>query len=365
MSAQASKETDPMLEQFRRLGYPEIEPVPAGVHRPRWSVMIPTYNCAALLRETLKSVLAQDPGSDHMHIEVVDDASTKDDPEAVVREIGQGRVAYHRQPTNIGATANFNTCLSRSRGTLLHILHGDDLVLAGFYDRMGRLLDHNREAGAAFCRFVVIDEDGIWTDLSRARQRASGIYPGGLPTLASGNWAQFAAVVVRRSTVEAVGGFHPSLIHAADWDLWKRTALHQPVVYEPTVLAQYRVFEGNDTSRLVRTGADAADIRRAIDLSAQYLPYPESISWIRDARHFFAHRAVVHAAQMLASGDHSAFKSQLREACLLEPAFCWSKGHLQLRIWFMKQWAKQKLLKIKRWFSESYSLDFEKSSAST
>lgn len=48
--------------------------------------MIPTYNCARYLRETLASVLAQDPGRDNMHIEVIDDRSTKDDPEAVCRD---------------------------------------------------------------------------------------------------------------------------------------------------------------------------------------------------------------------------------------------------------------------------------------
>ena len=98
-----------------------------------------------------------------------------------------------------------------------------------------------------------------------------GTDPHALSTITSKNWAQFAAVVVRRSLVEAVGGFHPSLIHAADWDLWKRAALHQPVAaHEPAPLACYREFEGNDTSRLVRTGANSADYRRAIDLSSRW-----------------------------------------------------------------------------------------------
>src|SRR5471032_702764 len=93
---------------------PRIDPVPEGVHRPQWSVMIPTFNCAKYLWQTLESVLAQDPGTDQMQIEVVDDCSTKDDPEALVREIGQGRVAFHRKPQNEGAIRNFNTCIQRS-----------------------------------------------------------------------------------------------------------------------------------------------------------------------------------------------------------------------------------------------------------
>src|SRR5277367_6513526 len=90
-----------------------IEEVPEGIHRPLWSVMIPTYNCAKYLRQTLESVLAQDPGPEQMQIEVVDDCSTKDDPEAVVRELGKDRVEFYRKPKNEGAIHNFNTCIQR------------------------------------------------------------------------------------------------------------------------------------------------------------------------------------------------------------------------------------------------------------
>ena len=74
---------------------PAIPPVPAGVARPLWSVMIPTYDCAHHLRETLVRVLAQDPGPDAMQIEVVDDHSTRDAPEDVVREVGETVGAEH------------------------------------------------------------------------------------------------------------------------------------------------------------------------------------------------------------------------------------------------------------------------------
>jgi glycosyltransferase involved in cell wall biosynthesis len=129
---------------------PLIAPVPEGVPRPLWSVMIPTFNCAGYLREALTSVLAQDPGPRLMQIEVVDDCSTKDDPGAVVAELGKGRVQFHRRSRNDGHTANFRTCLERSRGRLVHLLHGDDAVRDVFFRNLQAVFDSRREIGAAF-----------------------------------------------------------------------------------------------------------------------------------------------------------------------------------------------------------------------
>ena len=112
-----------------------IPPVPES-DRPLWSVMIPVYNCAAYLPETLRSVLQQAPGPDEMQIEVIDDHSTDADVEKLVKEIGRGRIAYCRQPQNVGSVRNFETCLNRSTGHIIHLLHGDDKVRPGFYEKM-------------------------------------------------------------------------------------------------------------------------------------------------------------------------------------------------------------------------------------
>src|SRR5919108_3208423 len=152
-----------------------IPPPSAEANRPLWSVMIPTHNCAAYLRETLRSVLAQDLGPDLMQIEVVDDCSVQDDPAAVVAELGRGRVAFYRQGRNVGHCRNFDTCLQRSRGRLIHLLHGDDCVRVGFYQTMEAVFEVNPEIGAAFCRYISIDECGNWLAISPLEQPMSGL----------------------------------------------------------------------------------------------------------------------------------------------------------------------------------------------
>ena len=76
----------------RRMATPPIAEVPAGVHRPLGSVMIPTHNCSHFLAQTLQSVLSQDPGPAAMEINVVDDGSTQD-----------GASRYCRSPLVSGA----------------------------------------------------------------------------------------------------------------------------------------------------------------------------------------------------------------------------------------------------------------------
>ena len=137
-----------------------ISPASENQPRPLWSVMIPTYNCAHYLRETLASVLAQAPNPEIMQIEVVDDHSTKDDPKAVVDELGGDRVSFYQQPHNVGYIKNFETCLQRSRGTLIHLLHGDDLVRDGFYQKMQRAFEERSDLGAAFCRHIFMERTG-------------------------------------------------------------------------------------------------------------------------------------------------------------------------------------------------------------
>jgi cellulose synthase/poly-beta-1,6-N-acetylglucosamine synthase-like glycosyltransferase len=145
---------------------PTIPPVADAEPRPLWSVMIPIYNCFSYLRETLASVLAQDPSPDVMQIAVVDDHSTEDDPAAVVAELGRGRVVFYREPQNVGLVKNFQTTLELSRGKLIHQLHGDDLVRDGFYQKLQRAFMENPEIGAAFCRHIIIDEHSHWQYIS-------------------------------------------------------------------------------------------------------------------------------------------------------------------------------------------------------
>jgi glycosyltransferase involved in cell wall biosynthesis len=294
---------------------PRIPPVFDGLRRPFWSVMIPTYNCAHFLRETLHSVLSQDPGPEQMEIEVVDDCSTKDDPEAVVREIGRGRVRFYRQPRNTGPIGNFNTCARRSHGHWVHILHGDDTVRPGFYARASNAIAVQPEIGAVTFRYIYMFEDGHWQNLSELESRIPKVLGDEFAArMMLTNEIMFPAMVVRRSVYEQLGGFRSELVHCADWDMWLRTVLNYPIFYDPEPLACYRVHAAADTARLVSTGENVKDERRFSQILRTYVP-PEKARFVhRRARRAAAIRAIRKAQDLWRKGHHDVALIQLREA---------------------------------------------------
>lgn len=250
---------------------PVITSPPLDNLRPLWSIMIPTFNCAKYLRQTIQSVLAQDQGPMQMQIEVVDDCSTLDDPAAVVKEVGKGRVQFYRQTKNVGATHNFNTCIERSRGHLIHILHGDDWVESNFYEEFKSMSEMHQGASLLASRFYYVDECGIKTGISPRLPLYEQAISHDSTVFSEGPVIHFVGVVMKRQFFEDHGGFNPYLIHAADWEMWVRAIRDGGVIMSPKVLGNYRVFTGNDTGRLMRSAENLNDRQRCIDLlSAQY-----------------------------------------------------------------------------------------------
>lgn len=261
---------------------PVIQPVLANQTRPLWSVMIPTFNCLTYLRQTLESVLVQDPGPEKMQIEVVDDCSNDGDVGALVQEVGKGRVGFFRQEKNKGHHRNFETCLNRSKGVLIHLLHGDDLVLPGFYKEIERLFTEYPQIGAAFTKNGYIDQEGNTTIPETSLFSEPGVVDDFLMHIAQRQLLQVVAMVVRRSVYEKLGGFF-GVNYCEDWEMWIRIAASYPVAYSPNCLALYRGGQGNAasiTSRSFLTGDNFVNVDKMIEMVQSYLP-PQQREYVK------------------------------------------------------------------------------------
>ena len=308
-----------MIEQEPYRAY--IPPVPEDAPRPLWSVMIPTYNSGAYLFETLASILTQDPGPDLMQIEVVDDCSTTDDPGAAIAAIAKGRVRLYRQPRNVGHVENFATCLRRSRGRLIHLLHGDDCVRDGFYSKMQESFSENPQIGAGFCRQIFMDENGHWQGISPLEQKHSGLLDNRLERLALEQRIMTPSIVVRRKVYETLGGFDRRLVCSEDWEMWVRIAARYPIWYEVEPLALYRMHLHSNTGRHIRNAGDISYTRKAIDLFKYHLPAEMAERVSRQAKHTYALSALETAYGSAATGDFTAARAQIFAALRCSHSF--------------------------------------------
>lgn len=238
---------------------PKIPALPEGTIRPLWSVMIPVYNCTRFIPDALGSVLSQDLGEDIMQIEVVDDGSTDADVEALVMTLGKGRVNYYRQLQNVGSLRNFETCINRANGHLVHLLHGDDRVKDGFYKKFTSLFEEYPEAGAAFCGYSSIDEFGYPINDALKVQEIEGLIEEGHLKMASGLPIQFVTMVVKRKVYERLGSFY-GVFAGEDWEMWTRVAKVYPIVYVPANLADYRRYIGTISWPYIEKGINAKEL---------------------------------------------------------------------------------------------------------
>jgi len=168
---------------------------------PRVSVIIPVFNAAATVGETIESVLRQT--FDDYEIIVVDDGSTDRTPQVLGRY--QDRIHMIRRP-NGGISVARNSGVAVSRGEFLAFLDGDDLWVPDFLARTVAALDDDQNCVMAFTDLVIVDSDGRELKTSLVGDRAERAPT--LEDLFARLWPIMpSAVLMRRSAFNQSGGF--------------------------------------------------------------------------------------------------------------------------------------------------------------
>jgi glycosyltransferase involved in cell wall biosynthesis len=269
--------------------------------------MIPAYRPnQEYLRQTLESVLRQEPGPDKMQIEVVDDCSPGVDVAAMVRAIAGARVSVSATPKNVGLAGCWNACIEHSRGLWVHILHHDDYVLPGFYEKLAKAGQLHPEVSLLATRSFFVDPDGVILGVTVR-----------LPNLENGGRAvddffystpiQCPGVVVKRSYYEANGGFRSDLAFTLDCEMWARVIGAAGGIVTPEVLSCYRQSDMNETGRLNRTAEGLRDFDRLNHLFAARHEGFDS----NKARQRVCYMAINQAERFSATGDSEAAKANL------------------------------------------------------
>jgi GT2 family glycosyltransferase len=193
----------------------------------RVSVVVPTHDRAGLLPRALASVRRQ-TFTDH-EIIVVDDGST-DDTERVLRDLGVP-LRYLRQ-RHAGVSAARNRGVAAARGEWIAFLDSDDEWLPEKLARQMAFIA--ARGGVDACQTEEIwMRNGVRVNPGLRHRKPSGdIF---LPSLAR-CLVSPSAVVIRRTLLDAAGGFDEGLPACEDYDLWLRVAVGAPVHLVPELL---------------------------------------------------------------------------------------------------------------------------------
>jgi len=220
---------------------------------------MPCFDAAPYLAQAIESVVQQSYRD--VELIVVDDGSSDASPDIAARLAHDhpGRIALLRTP-RAGPYPARNAGLSRARGAFVAFLDADDYWSHDFVAKLHSALA-GTDAALAYCG---------WQNIGATDRTNEPYVP---PDYEQGDklemllrsaspWPIHAALV-RRSVIDAVGGFDTSLATCMDYDLWLRIGASHPVVRVPEVLAYYRFHPGGQiTSRQWRQAENVWRVKR-------------------------------------------------------------------------------------------------------
>lgn len=201
---------------------------------PSVSVIIPTYNRCAMVREAIASVLAQ-RGVD-CELIVVDDGSTDSTQAEVERLAADLRPASFRliRMPHSGPAAARNRGIAIATGEFVAFLDSDDLWMPAKLARQLAFMRANPGLRIAQCNERWLRDGRTVNPGRRHRKRAGDLFEDSLRTCL----VSPSATIMRTDFLRALGGFDEALPACEDYDLWLRVLLECEIglLDEPLVI---------------------------------------------------------------------------------------------------------------------------------
>ena len=144
----------------------------SGATKLSIGVVVPTYNRAGFLAETLAAILDQTRPPDD--VVVVDDGSSDDTPSVLARYAPRVKTL---RIANSGDLVARNTGIAALATDLVAFCDSDDLWRDGYLAAMERLWRAEPRTRAAYGDFVIV-RDGVWEETSKFAQAPAGFWDG-------------------------------------------------------------------------------------------------------------------------------------------------------------------------------------------
>lgn len=198
---------------------------------PLISVIMPTYNRAHIISNSITSVIEQTYSK--WELWVCDDGST-DNTEEIVTAFSDDRINYLKLG-KAGAAEARNIGLTRSKGAYIAYLDTDNLWHPEFLNIMARILTRNEGVYCSYSKYV----DVIINNKSYVVKK---FYPlqFNYEELMAGNFIDLNTLVHRRELYENFGGFNSKLSRRQDYDLILKYAFLRDPYYIDAFLMIYQ-----------------------------------------------------------------------------------------------------------------------------
>jgi len=207
---------------------------------PLVSVIIPTYNRAGYLSQTLKSVLEQTYRD--IEVIVVDDGST-DNTTEVVASFNDSRIRYLKQDHRGLPAIGRNTGLKAASGDYIAFLDDDDLWMPEKIEKQLDYLSKHPEYTIMYSNAWFIDENGVQNGLvMKPKYLKEGDIFEELIWGSPKFFIPQLTVLMKRKVFENIGFFNedPSMRFIEDYEYWLRASLRYKIGFIDELLAMYR-----------------------------------------------------------------------------------------------------------------------------
>jgi glycosyltransferase involved in cell wall biosynthesis len=185
---------------------------------PEISVIIPTHNRRAMLREALASVVAQRGAN--FEVIVVDDGST----DGTWQDLSGYDLSTQRDNIRAvrterrGPAAARNHGIAMARSRLIAFLDSDDLWMPEKLARQSLFMRNNPDCAISQTGETWLREGTRINPGRRHRKRPGDIFTDALRTCLISP----SATILRRGLLDEVGGFDEDMAACEDYDLWLR-----------------------------------------------------------------------------------------------------------------------------------------------
>ncbi len=211
------------------------------------SVIMPAYNAAKYIRESIDSVIQQTYSN--WELIVVDDEST-DDTAGIINNftVKDARIKYFFQPNSKQGKAR-NTGIKNTNGDLIAFLDADDIWLPCKLEQQLKIIQETA-ADLVFSNALFINDENKETGGEWGVGHA--VYKGteAVASFLSGNKIPLLTVLVKKQPLLAAGGFRESdtTQYGEDYDLWIRLLLNDACfVSVPDIMGGYRKHSAQST----------------------------------------------------------------------------------------------------------------------